>query len=71
MHTGPAWGFLHPRGGMVTLAISLAMVNAESWFSTQQDQAQNIRFQLAAAGWIRLVVQSGSMAYLYLASSAA
>lgn len=64
MRGNPTWGFFHPRGGMVMLAVSLVIANVAIWLSTQIDRPVSTRFQLAAAGWIWLAVQGGCIVYL-------
>ncbi len=71
MRVDPMWGLLHPRGGMVMLAISLAIANIGIWLSAQSHFSLSMRFQLAAAGWIWLAVQGGGLAYVYSQSGAA
>lgn len=70
-HVDPTYGLLRPRGGMVTLGISLVMANAAIWISGRSHLALNTRFQLAAAGWIWLLVQAGCLAYVYGQADAA
>jgi hypothetical protein len=65
MSIDPAYGLLYPRGGMVMLGISLALADAGIWVSGRVDLTARTRFQLAAAGWIWLIVQAGCLAYVY------
>lgn len=51
------------------LAISLAIANVGIWRATQPHRLLATRFQLAAAGWIWLVVQGGCLLYLYSQAS--
>lgn len=69
MRANPAWGFFHPRGGVFMLAISLVIANAGIWLSGQTDRPLNTRFQLAAAGWIWLVVQGGCIVYFHVSEA--
>ena len=71
MRIDTAWGLLYPRGGMIMLGISLAIANAAIWVACQSHRSLSARFQLAAAGWIWLVVQAGGTAYVYAHSGAA
>lgn len=71
MRVDSAWGLLYPRGGMVMLALSLAIANVAIWAGMQAHRPLNTRFQIAAAGWIWIAVQSGGLAYLYSQSGAA
>lgn len=66
MRRDTAWGLLAPRGGMVMLAVSLAIANVFIWMSTDAHRALSTQFQLAAAGWIWILVQGGSITYLWL-----
>ena len=63
----PLYGFglTQPRGGIVMLGISLAIANAMVWQSGNAQWSVAARFQLAAAGWIWILVQAGGHAYLY------
>lgn len=64
MRVDPSFGFLHPRGGMAMLGISLAMACAAIWASGHSHRQLNTRFQLAAAGWIWIFVQAGAIVYI-------
>lgn len=66
MRRDPTWGPLAPRGGMVMIAVSLAITNAFICFSSDAQRALSTRFQLATAGWIWLLVQGGSITWLCL-----
>ncbi|MFT3762060.1 MAG: hypothetical protein QM761_05485 [Pseudoxanthomonas sp.] len=70
MRVDPGWGLLHPRGGLVVLAVSLAIANVGVWLATQPHRSPGTRFQLAAAGWIWIAAQGGGLAYLYVKSGA-
>lgn len=65
MRVDPAWGLLHPRGGMAMLGLSLVFANAAIWAAIHLDRPLNFRFQLAAAGWIWIAVQGVGVAYVY------
>lgn len=65
----PSFTLLTPRGGIVGLGISLLIANAALWFAQQPDRAVSARFQIAAAGWIWLLVQLGALVYLLAQSS--
>lgn len=71
MRVDPTVGLLHPRGGMVMLGVSLMIANVAIWASTQPYRSLNQRFQLAAAGWIWIVVQGGCLAYIHSQASGA
>lgn len=62
----PLYGFalMQPRGGMVMLGFSLAVANGMVWQSANPRWSLSARFQLAAAGWIWILVQAGGLAYL-------
>ncbi|MFA7588220.1 MAG: hypothetical protein WCY11_18875 [Novosphingobium sp.] len=66
----PAFGLLQPRGGIVMLGISLAIANGLVWLSRSARWPLATRFQLAAAGWVWIVVQAGAQLYLYIAAAA-
>ncbi|MBX3687947.1 hypothetical protein [Dokdonella sp.] len=59
------WGWLRPRGGLAMQAISLAIANFGIHLGAQAQRSLNMRFQLAASGWIWLLVQAGGVFYLY------
>ncbi|ATD66232.1 hypothetical protein CNR27_01185 [Luteimonas chenhongjianii] len=63
--TDQAWGLFYPRGGMAMLGVSLAIANSLICAGAQPHRSLNMRFQLAAAGWLWLVVQGAGLAYLY------
>lgn len=65
MGADPSWGWFRPRGGLLMLALSLLIANAGIWLSLQAHRPLGTRFQFAAAGWIWLLVQGGSIGYLY------
>lgn len=69
MQTYAGWTLLQPRGGLVMLAASLAIANPMIWLSGNPDLSLNVRFQLAAAGWIWILVQAGAQVYLYAVST--
>lgn len=56
----PLITMLGPRGGVVTLGLSLVFANVLVWLSQQPDRTVQQRFQVAAAGWIWLLVQGGA-----------
>ncbi len=58
------FGLLWPRGGALTLGLSLAVANAAVWASRQAHRSVSLRFQLAVAGWIWLLLQLAAMVYL-------
>ena len=60
-----AWGLFYPRGGMAMHGVSLAIANSLIWAGAQPHRSLNMRFQLAAAGWLWLVVQGAGLTYLY------
>lgn len=64
----PTFGLLEPRGGIVMLGISLAIANGLVWLSRGARWPLATRFQLAAAGWIWILVQAGAQLYLYFAA---
>lgn len=64
----PQFTFLSPRGGVVTLAISLLIANAGIGSSQQPHRDVSMRFQLLFAGWLWLLVQLGAMTYLLVQS---
>lgn len=59
----PWLGLLSPRGGIVTLSVSLVLANGAVWFACQPGQLMRRRFELIAAAWIWLAVQAGSLIY--------
>ena len=59
------FGLLQPRGGIVMLGISLAIANGMIWQAGDARWSVAARFQLAAAGWIWILVQAVGQAYLY------
>lgn len=61
----PAFGWLFPRGGAASLGVSLLLTNAAVWVSQQPSRTASERFQLVLAGWTWLLVQFGSIYYLY------
>lgn len=61
----PGFSLFQPRGGILTLGISLAMANAAVWLAGQTDRSLHARFQLAVAGWIWILVQAGAQVYLH------
>lgn len=71
MRVDPSFGLLQPRGGMAILAFSLVLANLAIWVAGQPHRPLGSRFQLAAAGWIWLVVQGGGLAYIYSQTAAA
>jgi hypothetical protein len=52
-----------PRGGIVSLGISLAMANVAVWLSHQRHRPVSQRFQFFAAAWIWILVQLGGILY--------
>lgn len=58
------FGLLWPRGGALTLGLSLGLANAAVWASRQAHRSVSLRFQLAVAGWIWLLLQLAAMVYL-------
>lgn len=63
-HASPHFGLFHPRGGAATLGISLLAAIGAIWVASQPGREPAMRLQLAAAGWIWLLVQAGAIAYL-------
>lgn len=59
------FGWTYPRGGFPVLMISLLAANGALWCAARCDFTLHRRFQLAAAAWIWLLVQAGTMAWLY------
>jgi len=64
----PEFTLLSPRGGVVMQAISLLIANVGIWQARNDHLAASMRFQLAAAGWIWILVQAGAGIYLYRAA---
>ena len=68
----PVYTLWAPRGGAFTLSVSLFFASLLVWLSGQQHRPPDQRFQLAAAGWIWLLVQAAALLYeLHLAPAAA
>lgn len=61
----PEFTLTSPRGGIVVLGISLLIANTGIWLAGRQEVSANMRFQMAAAGWIWILVQGGAQVYLY------
>lgn len=61
----PGFGLLQPRGGVVMLGLSLLIANALIWQAGNARWNTSARFQLAAAGWIWILVQGGAQVYMY------
>jgi hypothetical protein len=59
----PWMGLLSPRGGIVTLSLSLLLANGAVWFARQPERSMRRRFELITAAWIWLAVQAGCLIY--------
>lgn len=64
MRLDPSYGWLQPRGGVVTLSISLLLANAGIWLAGDPQRSLRRRFEFAFAGWLWLLVQAGGLAWL-------
>lgn len=60
----PFFTLLSPRGGALTLGLSLVMANVAIWSGGQPERSLNQRFQLIVAGWIWILVQLFGVFYL-------
>ncbi|HEY4529486.1 MAG TPA: hypothetical protein VIG97_04030 [Luteimonas sp.] len=63
----PEFTLLSPRGGVVMQAVSLVIANVGIWQARNEHLTASTRFQLAAAGWIWILVQAGAGIYMYRA----
>lgn len=63
VYKNSSFSLLSPRGGMLTLCLSLVLANAAVWASQQPYRTLSARFQLVFAGWIWLAVQLGATCY--------
>lgn len=68
MRIDPAFTLLQPRGGLVVLGVSLLIANGAIWLARDRHRSLNARFQLAAAGWLWVIVQLGGTVYIYRAA---
>lgn len=59
----PLFTLVSPRGGIVSLGLSLLIANTMIWLSRHTDGSASTRFQLIVAGWIWIVVQFGCFVY--------
>lgn len=65
--TVPWLGWLSPRGGIVTLGISLLLANGALWFARQPQHSARRRFELTFAAWLWMGVQAGCLLWFVLA----
>lgn len=58
------FGWFHPRGGIATLGVSLAMAYGAIALGTHPHRPVRERFELTFAGWLWMLVQAGAMLWL-------
>lgn len=58
------FALLSPRGGILTLGISLVLANVAVWASRHPQRTLSERFQLVVAGWLWLLVQLSGTLYV-------
>jgi hypothetical protein len=69
VHREPAsFGWLYPRGGMVTLAISLALAYGAIHAAGDAHRTARQKFEWSVAGWLWLLVQAGASLWYWLAA---
>lgn len=61
----PMYTLLGTRGGIVTLTLSMCLANVLIWLAGDPERSVRRRFELAAAGWLWILVQAGIQIYLH------
>ena len=61
----PIYSLFGPRGGIVSLGISLCLANVLVWLGGSPGFSARTRFELAVAGWIWILVGMCLQAYLH------
>lgn len=68
VHRDPAsFGWLYPRGGVVTLAISLVLACGAIHLGAGAHRTPRQRFEWTVAGWLWLLVQLGASLWYWRA----
>jgi len=63
-HRSEDYGLLYPRGGALTLGISMLIANFGAYIAYASWQSFADRIQILGAAWIWLLVQLGCLLYL-------